>query len=92
MRRDASKEESLCILAYDVLKKNATKKIRYLTGLQNSSTNKIINMKIFNFEDNTAIGTVFSVDTATLIVKVEELESINLDRRKEKENGTGKSH
>jgi hypothetical protein len=49
-------------------------------------------MKIFNFEDNTAIGTVFSVDTATLIVKVEELESINLDRRKEKENGTGKSH
>lgn len=33
-------------------------------------------MKIFNFEDNTAIGTVFSVDTATLIVKVEELEKL----------------
>jgi hypothetical protein len=34
-------------------------------------------MKIFNFEDNTAIGTVFSVDTATLIVKVEELVKVN---------------
>jgi DNA helicase HerA-like ATPase len=33
-------------------------------------------MAIFNFEDNSSIGTVFSVDTATLIVKVEELEKL----------------
>jgi len=33
-------------------------------------------MTIFNFEDNASIGTVFSVDTATLIVKVEELEKL----------------
>jgi len=39
-------------------------------------TNKIGKMTIFNFEDNASIGTVFSVDTATLIVKVEELEKL----------------
>ena len=33
-------------------------------------------MAIFDFKDNTSIGTVFSVDTATLIVKVEELEKL----------------
>lgn len=33
-------------------------------------------MAIFNFEENTSIGTVFSVDTATLIVKVEELDKL----------------
>ncbi|MBP1644466.1 MAG: putative ATPase [Bacteroidetes bacterium] len=33
-------------------------------------------MAIFNFEDNLSIGTVFSVDTATLIIKVEELEKL----------------
>ena len=33
-------------------------------------------MAIFDFEDNSSIGTVFSVDTATLIVKVEELEKL----------------
>lgn len=33
-------------------------------------------MAIFNFEDNSSIGTVFSVDTATLIIKVEELEKL----------------
>lgn len=39
-------------------------------------TNKIGNMAIFDFEDNASIGTVFSVDTATLIVKVEELDKL----------------
>ena len=33
-------------------------------------------MAIFDFEDNASIGTVFSVDTATLIVKVEELDKL----------------
>ncbi|NBL64075.1 DUF87 domain-containing protein [Flavobacterium sp. NST-5] len=33
-------------------------------------------MAIFNFEDNSSIGTVFSVDTATLIIKVDELEKL----------------
>ena len=33
-------------------------------------------MAIFTFEDNSSIGTVFSVDTATLIIKVEELEKL----------------
>lgn len=33
-------------------------------------------MAIFSFEENTSIGTVFSVDTATLIVKVEELDKL----------------
>ena len=33
-------------------------------------------MTIFNFENNTSIGTVFSVDTATLIIKVENLEKL----------------
>ena len=33
-------------------------------------------MAIFNFEDKFSIGTVFSVDTATLIVKVDELEKL----------------
>ena len=33
-------------------------------------------MAFFDFEDNASIGTVFSVDTATLIVKVEELDKL----------------
>ncbi|NHM08370.1 DUF87 domain-containing protein [Flavobacterium sp. CYK-4] len=33
-------------------------------------------MAIFNFEDNQAIGTVFSVDTATVVIKVQELEKL----------------
>lgn len=33
-------------------------------------------MAIFNFQDNEAIGTVFSVDTATVIIKVDELEKL----------------
>lgn len=33
-------------------------------------------MAIFNFEENSSIGTVFSVDTATLIIKVDELEKL----------------
>lgn len=33
-------------------------------------------MAIFNFEDDASIGTVFSVDTATLIIKVEELDKL----------------
>lgn len=33
-------------------------------------------MAIFNFGDNSSIGTVFSVDTATLIIKVDELEKL----------------
>lgn len=33
-------------------------------------------MAIFNFEDSSSIGTVFSVDTATLIIKVDELEKL----------------
>jgi hypothetical protein len=33
-------------------------------------------MPIFQFEDNAAIGTVFSVDTATVIIKVAELEKL----------------
>ncbi|WP_268124914.1 ATP-binding protein [Roseivirga pacifica] len=33
-------------------------------------------MAIFQFEESTKIGTVFSVDTSTLIVKVEELEKL----------------
>lgn len=33
-------------------------------------------MAIFTFEDNSSIGTVFSVDTATLIIKVDELEKL----------------
>ena len=33
-------------------------------------------MAIFEFKDEAAIGTVFSVDTATVIVKVEELEKL----------------
>lgn len=33
-------------------------------------------MAIFTFEDSTAIGTVFSVDTATLIIKVAEIEKL----------------
>lgn len=33
-------------------------------------------MAIFNFDDSQAIGTVFSVDTATVIIKVKELEKL----------------
>ena len=33
-------------------------------------------MSIFKFEDDTSIGTVFSVDTATIIVKVAELDKL----------------
>ncbi|MCT7905187.1 Type IV secretory pathway, VirB4 components [Candidatus Ornithobacterium hominis] len=33
-------------------------------------------MAIFTFEDKSSIGTVFSVDTATLIIKVDELEKL----------------
>lgn len=33
-------------------------------------------MAIFNFDDNQAIGTVFSVDTATVIIKVQELDKL----------------
>jgi len=33
-------------------------------------------MAIFTFEDTSSIGTVFSVDTATLIIKVDELEKL----------------
>lgn len=33
-------------------------------------------MAIFKFEDNTSIGTVFSVDTATIIVKIAELDKL----------------
>lgn len=33
-------------------------------------------MALFRFENDSAIGTVFSVDTATLIVKVEELDKL----------------
>lgn len=33
-------------------------------------------MAIFEFEESTKIGTVFSVDTSTIIVKVEELEKL----------------
>ncbi len=33
-------------------------------------------MAIFKFEESAAIGTVFSVDTATIIVKVEELDKL----------------
>ncbi len=33
-------------------------------------------MRIFNFDDSQAIGTVFSVDTATVIIKVQELEKL----------------
>ena len=33
-------------------------------------------MAMFNFEDSSSIGTVFSVDTATLIIKVDKLEKL----------------
>lgn len=33
-------------------------------------------MAIFNFQDSQAVGTVFSVDTATVIIKVQELEKL----------------
>jgi len=33
-------------------------------------------MAIFTFEDKSSVGTVFSVDTATLIIKVDELEKL----------------
>ncbi len=33
-------------------------------------------MSIFNFEENSGIGTVFSVDTATIIVKVDDIENL----------------
>lgn len=33
-------------------------------------------MAIFNFDDGQAIGTVYSVDTATVIIKVQELEKL----------------
>ncbi|KAF5037186.1 Helicase HerA, central domain [anaerobic digester metagenome] len=33
-------------------------------------------MAIFNFEDSQAIGTVFSVDTATVIIKVHDIEKL----------------
>ena len=33
-------------------------------------------MSIFKFEESDAIGSVFSVDTATLIIKVEELDKL----------------
>jgi len=33
-------------------------------------------MAIFNFQENEAIGTVFSVDTATVIIKVDEIEKL----------------
>lgn len=33
-------------------------------------------MSIFNFEENSDIGTVFSVDTATIIVKVDNIENL----------------
>ncbi len=33
-------------------------------------------MAIFNFDDSQAIGTVFSVDTATVVIKVQELEKL----------------
>jgi hypothetical protein len=33
-------------------------------------------MEIFQFQDDTAIGTVFSVDTATVIIKVDELDKL----------------
>ncbi|TDR25627.1 ATP-binding protein [Flavobacterium cheniae] len=33
-------------------------------------------MAIFNFDDSQAIGTVFSVDTATVIIKVQELDKL----------------
>ena len=33
-------------------------------------------MAIFKFEETASIGTVFSVDTSTIIVKVEELEKL----------------
>lgn len=33
-------------------------------------------MPIFQFQEDTAIGTVFSVDTATVVIKVEELEKL----------------
>jgi len=33
-------------------------------------------MAIFKFEESSSIGTVFSVDTATLIVKVAEIEKL----------------
>lgn len=33
-------------------------------------------MPVFEFQDNESIGTVFSVDTSTIIIKVEELEKL----------------
>jgi len=33
-------------------------------------------MSVFQFSDSDSIGTVFSVDTATLIIKVDELEKL----------------
>ncbi len=33
-------------------------------------------MTIFQFQDNQVIGTVFSVDTATVIIKVDELDKL----------------
>lgn len=33
-------------------------------------------MAIFNFQENAAIGTVFSVDTATVIIKVDEIDKL----------------
>lgn len=33
-------------------------------------------MAIFNFKENDSIGTVFSVDTATVVIKVQELEKL----------------
>jgi len=33
-------------------------------------------MAIFNFQENEAVGTVFSVDTATVVIKVDELEKL----------------
>ena len=33
-------------------------------------------MAIFNFQNDAAIGTVFSVDTATVIIKVDEIDKL----------------
>lgn len=33
-------------------------------------------MAIFKFEEASSIGTVFSVDTATLIIKVDEIDKL----------------
>ncbi len=33
-------------------------------------------MAVFKFKEEASIGTVFSVDTATLIIKVEEIEKL----------------